>query len=264
MKRTILISALFLTLTGFLALSPELLSQTSGTFSFTVTTTSTGGFSPEHLLAIWIENGSASFIKTKIKYSSNSNLDHLATWTTKSGGNVVDAVTGSTLTSHGTVTFLWNGTNVSGTLVPDGGYNVWLEMAWGSSLTTGKTVNSYQFTKGPDIFTSNPANTANFLSMGLTWTPSGTTGVDDAMEGEDVRVFPNPTTGLLKIDFKRSFSGCLVNIVSETGAQVYTERFSETVSGVKTFDLSSLAPGPYYVTLHTPEKDITFMIIRVK
>jgi len=263
MKNKTLIIAVLLSGMILLVESPGLLSQTPGTFNFSVTTTSTGGYSPSHLLAIWIENNSASFIKTKIKYSSSSNLDHLATWNTKSGGNVVDAVTGSTLTSHGTISFLWNGTNVAGSLVPDGDYNVWLEMAWASSLTTGKTVNSYPFTKGPNIFSSTPANTANFLSMNLSWTPSGTTGVDGALESDDIRVFPNPTTGLLKIEFKKTYESCIVNIINEAGMLVFDERISESVSGLKTFDLSSLSPGAYYVTLHTPDKDITFTVIRI-
>ncbi len=114
----------------FLVVSADLLSQTTGTLSFSVTTTSSGGFSPEHFLAIWIENNSGTFIKTKVRYTNSGDLDHMQTWVTKSGQNVVDAITGSTLTTHGTVTFLWNGTNVAGSVVPDGSYFVWLEMAW--------------------------------------------------------------------------------------------------------------------------------------
>lgn len=148
----------------------ELFSQTTGTFSFSVTTTApSGSYADENLLAIWIESGApaSAFIKTKIRYCSNGNLDHLNTWVTKSGQNVVDAVTGATRTSHGTVTFLWNGTSTNGTVVADGAYLVRLEMAWDRDMSTGKTVNSFPFTKGTSLFHSNPANTGNFLSLVL-------------------------------------------------------------------------------------------------
>jgi hypothetical protein len=245
----------------FIVNSAPLYSQTPGTFNFTVTTASSGGNSPSHLLAIWIENGSASFIKTKIKYSSPSNYDHLSTWTSKSGLNVVDATTGSTLTSHGTITFLWNGTDVSGNPVTDGSYKVWLEMAWGSTL---KTVNSYPFTIGPSLFNSSPANTTNFLNMGLTWTPSGTTGIEPSLFDENIVAYPNPTSGLLKINFKKPYQDCLLQVINESGASVYNENLGEVSPGEKIINLNSLESGVYFVKLHLPIKDIIFSIIIMK
>ena len=40
----------------------------------------------------------------------------------------MDATTGPTLQNHGTRTFTWNATNVSGALVPDGDYKIWIQM----------------------------------------------------------------------------------------------------------------------------------------
>jgi hypothetical protein len=263
MKKYIPLLALFETALLLTAGGDSAYSQTTGTFSFTVTTTSTGGFSPEHLIAIWIENNGATFIKTKMKYGSSGNNDHLGTWVSKSGLNVVDAITGATLTSHGTLSFLWNGTNVAGTLVPDGTYNVWLEMAWASSLTTGKTVNNYAFTKGPVLFTSNPPNTANFLSLGLTWTPSSTP-VEPVLENGDIKVYPNPTSGILNIEFKKAADVRLISVINEAGNKVFEEKTENSPVGLKTFDFSNLAPGPYFMVLHTFNNDITFMFVRTK
>lgn len=247
---------------------PEGYCQTTGTFDFSVTTTSTGGFSPSHLLAIWIQNNnvsgsSAGFVKTKIKYCSNGNLDHLQTWVNSSGQDVTDATTGATLTSHGTITFLWNGTDVSGTLISDGTYYTWLEMAWAQDLTTGKTVNSYSFTKGPSLFQSSPANTANFLSLSLTWTPL-TTGIKGILENPDVKVYPNPTSGQLYIDFKHPEKECSVNIFNADGVIRFQKKISDLHSGPETFDLSLLPSGTYYCTLHFPGKDIVFTVILSK
>ena len=243
-----------------------LLAQTSGTFSFSVTTTSLGGYSPKHLLAIWIQNNdisgsSTGFVKTKIKYANNSNTNgHLQTWSSSSGKNIVDAVTGTTLTSHGTITFLWNGTDVAGTLMPDGTYYTWLEMAWDDDLETGKTVNYFAFTKGPVYTSSAPANTDNFQNLSLSWTPA-TTGIERELKNEDITLYPNPTSGLFNIDFKRSADNCIVEIIDEEGKLVYIDKIVNLEPGTKRFDLTNLPSGIYYCTLHLPEKDLVFSII---
>jgi hypothetical protein len=237
-----------------------LMSQTPGTLSFSVTTTSAGGYSPAHLLAIWIENNSASFIKTKIKYSSSGNLDHLQTWVTKSGQNVVDATTGATLSAHGTITFLWNGTNVTGTVVPDGDYSIWLEMAWASSLTTGKTVNSFPFTKGTSTYHSTPVNTTNFLSPVIDWTPAST-GMEGVLENKEIIVYPNPSTGLINIDFKNPHQEGVIEVISMNGKVVFTDKISDVSAGKRTIDLSSLSDGIYFCRLRFLSEEIIFSVI---
>jgi len=255
----IILLLIFFTTTG------ELFSQTSGTFSFSVTTTApSGSYGTENLLAIWIENSGSAFVKTKIKYLSGD-LDHMTTWVGKSGQNVVDATTGPTRSGHGTVTFLWNGTAVNGTLVPDGTYNVWLEMAWDklTAPNSGKAVNSFSFTKGASVNHQTPPNTANFLSLDLLWTPL-TTGVEGMLESRDINVYPNPTSGILTLDFKNPEKECTIKIINETGKIEYTEKISDIQAGTKTLNLSRLQNGNYYCTLHFPEKDIVFTIIIVK
>jgi hypothetical protein len=246
-----------------LTASAPLFSQTAGTLSFSVTTTSSGGFSPDHYLALWIENAAGNFIKTKVAYTINDDLDHMQTWVTKSSENVTDATTGSTRTSHGTVTFLWNGTNVAGNVVTDGSYFVWLEMAWASSLTTGKTVNSFAFTKGASAFHSEPAGTANLSAIVLDWAPLST-GIEGTLESKDVNIYPNPSSGPLSIDFKRPVKECTLQIINVSGRSVFTEKVSELSAGVRTFDISKLSAGSYYCILRLPEKDIVFSIIRTK
>jgi len=73
--------------------------QTPGTLTCTYTTTFTGGgWGTKNCLAAWIQTNSGTFIKTKFKYCSSGNLDHLATFTSKpSYNNYTDATTGITL-----------------------------------------------------------------------------------------------------------------------------------------------------------------------
>ncbi|MFZ4741786.1 MAG: hypothetical protein ACOYLE_11540, partial [Bacteroidales bacterium] len=51
----------------FLLVSIQLNAQTTGNLTFSVTTTSTGSFSPRHVIAIWIEKSDGTFVKTKLK-----------------------------------------------------------------------------------------------------------------------------------------------------------------------------------------------------
>lgn len=172
--------------------------QTSGTLSFSVTTKSAGGnYSPRHLLAIWIENTGGTFIKTKIKYG-NSYLQYLNVWKSKSGSNVVDATTGQTLQSHGTRTFTWNATNVSGALVPDGDYKIWIQMT--DKNANGATAN-VTFTKGPNAISNQTfADQGNYTQTSLSWTPS--TGIIENTSDFDFTVYPNPFNNETFIKFE--------------------------------------------------------------
>ena len=199
-------------------------SQTAGTMTFTVTTSAvSGSYGTKNLLAIWIEDGTTAFVKTKMKYGSTSNYDHFILWNAKSGGNVVDATTGATLATHGTRTVSWNATDVSGNLVPDGTYTLWVEMAWNSSYTTGRTYTSIPFTKGPASVHLTPANTANFANMVLDWTPVAV---------------PNITTSALSINTYCSGAGINVAFTaggaSFTAGNVFTAQLSNALGSFST------------------------------
>ncbi len=82
--------------------------------------------------------------------------------------------------------------------------------------------------------------------------------------GFKIRPYPNPTSGLLNIDFKRSYQECLLEVINESGVIVHSEYLGEVSTGKKTFYLSALDPGVYFVRLHLPVKDIIFRFIKVK
>ncbi len=158
------------------------IAQTGGNLTFKFTTSSSTGYTPKHVLSVWVESSAGTFIKTLRATSKSSDLDHLATWTSKSSSNVVDAVTSATNTTEGLNTTTWLGSDivgvgVLGNLVPDGPYKVWVEFAWGKSLTTGKFVTSFSFVKGPNIDHQTPANytagtTGNLTGIDINWLPS--------------------------------------------------------------------------------------------
>jgi hypothetical protein len=260
------ISLFILTLLAGIFVCQSVYSQTSGKLTFTVTTTSSGGYSPKHLIAIWIENNSGNFIKTKVKNSMDNNLDHLALWTSKSGYNVVDAITGPTLTSHGTITLEWNSTSVNGTIVSDGTYNIWIEMAWADSKTTGKTSTSFSFTKGPNPFTSSPPSTTNFSGISIDWTPNPVSplSIKSTLEPESVSVYPNPVSDYINITFNQPAKKYRIRILNVVGNEIYLEESSISNPGIRTIDLSNYTNGIYFINVQTDNKISLFKILKNK
>ncbi len=170
--------------------------QTLGSLNFTVTTTSTGNYSPKHVLAIWIEKADGTFVKTNLK-KANARVQWLNQWVAKSGSNVVDAVTGSTINTHQTESITWNATDVNGSVVADGDYKLWVQMAWANS--NGPTF-SIPFTKGANSVHLTPANQTNYLNMVLDWTPN-TTGISENLKQTLFSVFPNPFNNKTAINY---------------------------------------------------------------
>ncbi len=199
MKKLLIIAAL--ALFKLIIFSNETFSQnTPGNLSFSVTTvTLNGTYKPKHIMAVWIENASGQFIKTKIKYG-NSYLQYLNVWKTKSNSNVVDATTGATRSTHGIKSFTWNGTDVSGNVVPDGTYKVWLQMT--ESNANGPTY-SCTFVKGTTpIVNQTYTNSGGYTNITLSWTPNTTGIVEPSISDDIIMISPNPFTSDVKIEYQ--------------------------------------------------------------
>ena len=225
------------------------LAQTGGIFTFTINPVAhNGSYGAKHVVAIWIENAAGTFVKTKLRQSSSSTIDHLATWTSKSASNVVDATTGATLTSYAPLTIIWDGTNVSKVVVADGDYKIWIEMAWDNSKITDKTVTSFAFTKGSAEVHLKPTNTSLFTAIALDWIPSST-GIDNKSQSKNINIFPNPSSGLVNFDIKELASDCQIQIANSVGDIVSEVNIVKGFSGVKTIDLNNNANGIYLVNI---------------
>lgn len=101
--------------------------------SVTVTTHSAGGgYAPENVEAIWIEDAGGKFVKSLYVMASRR-IQHLDAWNaaTAAAGlsrNRVDAVTGASLPNYGTRMANWNCTDVNRTPVATGGYQVCFDL----------------------------------------------------------------------------------------------------------------------------------------
>ncbi len=242
------------------------MSQTAGSFTFTIIPVAhNGSYGAKHVVAVWIENSAGTFIKTKLNQSSRSTIDHLATWTSKSNSNVVDATTGATLTSYSPLTVKWDGTDVSKAIVADGDYKIWIEMAWDNSKTTGKTVTSFGFTKGTQAFHLAPANSDLFTNVVLDWVPAST-GVGSIAQTNVVSVFPNPSKGLVNVDFESASAGCRIRVSDTNGSVVFDTEVSQGTTGIRTLDLRKFPNGVYLFKIINPYKmdDLAFKVILEK
>jgi len=140
--------------------------NTPGTLTVSVLTVSMGGnYSPKNVVAIWIQTNTGVFVKSLLVYA-NTRKNDLTTWFPISKGSTVNAITGATQSSNAVRTCTWNGTDLSGAVVADGIYKVWMNMA------DGKTAfSSFSFNKGPVVDTVKPANVTGFSNISISWAP---------------------------------------------------------------------------------------------
>ncbi len=237
-----------------LGMKNEVSSQTQGTMSFTTNIVCpNGNWTTKHVAAIWITDSLNNFVKTRLVNAlfSKGNWDHLASWTAKSGSSLVDAVSGATLANYLTpLTTSWNATDLSGNVVPDGTYKVWVEFAWTSSGNGVDTVFSVPFRKATSTVNYNPTtNNSHVRSIVLDWVPSLTSLEYTALKLSDIVVYPSPTSNIINIDFKQFVNGCIISVYSLAGKQVYSERTDKSIIGTKTIHLGAFADGEYVIQI---------------
>ncbi len=149
------------------ALSQKQVQATGGEVSFTFRTVPFGGpYAPRHVLAVWIED-TDGFVKTKL-LRATSKKQYLYTWKAASNYNVIDAVTGPTLTSHQTHTVTWDCTDLDGNIIPDGDYIIWAEFTDKHAQGPLKTIT---FTKGPEPQTITLPDETYYKDMSVEFTP---------------------------------------------------------------------------------------------
>jgi len=242
----------------------SLKAQTSGKFSFKcLTYAPSGTWGNKHVAAIWIQNNAnpSIFIKTNAKYGHED--DHLTSWSAASGKNLVDAVTGATLTSYDTLTIEWNGTDAASEVVADGDYTIYIEMGWGKDKTTQHATTGFTFTKSGTAQTWNPTGNSNYSSVAISWQPTATlVGTLEAPKG--VSIFPNPTQGAVQLKFEKELQNVDLTISDLTGKTIYREHQQIIPAGIKTLNLSGLPPNMYLLSVKTETEYFSYKVVLEK
>jgi len=81
--------------------------------------------------------------------------------------------------------------------------------------------------------------------------PLGITGIDDADPFEDVKIYPNPTTGTFTIEMNNNIFGELViDIFAQNGSKILNIKFEKTTEHFQSqIDLSGQSKGMYLINL---------------
>lgn len=228
--------------------------QTSGQVTFTFkTVTQNGTYAPKHVLAAWIEKDGV-FVKTRL-VRANNRKQYLYTWKAQSNSNEVDAITGSTLTSHQTMNVEWNCQDLDGNVVPDGEYVLWVEF---TEKHAQGPLTSVTFTKGTEPVHLTPLNQANYIDMVFDYTPDGV-GIEDQQDQQNLVVYPNPSTGVFHLQNKANKE---LNVVVYTLSGTEIERKLVSPNSDNTLDLSGYIKG-YYLLRITGENETNVVRISI-
>ncbi|WP_340115031.1 T9SS type A sorting domain-containing protein [Maribellus mangrovi] len=235
--------------------------QTTGTLRFScLTNAPSGTWGNKHVAAIWIQNNAnpSVFVKTNAKYGHDD--DHLTSWTAISGKNLVDAVTGATLSTYDTLSIEWDGTNVSHEVVPDGDYTVYIEMGWGRDKTAQHKTTGFSFTKGESVQQSNPAGNSNYSSVSVNWQPTATL-VTSLEDKNGIGVFPNPSGGNVQLKFQQELKNVELTVFDLAGKTFYREQVETVLPGQKALDLSGLPANMYLLSIKSDKKFFNYKLI---
>ena len=131
------------------------------------TVTHNGPFSPNHVLAIWIEDDSDNFIKS-LKVMGFEKKKYLYSWKEKSGNNALDAISGATLSSHNPDNITWDCKDLNMDIVPDASYYLVVEF---TDENGQGPVLRIPFTKGRKDIRLNIPDEKHFKDMVLEYSP---------------------------------------------------------------------------------------------
>lgn len=239
-------------------------SQTQGTLSISVKTlTNNGEYKPKHILAIWIEEASSNtFVKTRLFRSQNTSYRKYLTKfksATSSSYNIVDAQTGATYPSHNIRTASWDGTDISGNVVPDGDYKVCIEFT--EDEGSGPYV-SYTFNKSDQPLTLNPTNTTNFQNVSITWTPTPTSSLNNiSTDKASLSVYPNPVRKSALINLVPNVKNIYVIDVNGAIVDKINKPNSIIINQVLWLPNSSLKNGVYFIVVENNNRKQTIKVV---
>jgi hypothetical protein len=128
-------------------------------------------FDPNNVVAVWIENGAGSFVKTIGRWAA-TRKGNLVAWTAKAGAADVDAVSGATQPNYGTLTVKWDMSARAGLPMPaDGTYTVRMELADGDVTQPAQNnQGTFTFTRNGTASTTTAQSNGGFNNVSVIYT----------------------------------------------------------------------------------------------
>jgi PKD repeat protein len=87
------------------------------------------------------------------------------------------------------------------------------------------------------------------------------TGINDPDDLPGLRIYPNPTTGMITVDFDQNITILEVTVINTLNTVVYAESTEKRTGNRLNIDLSNLAKGIYFIKLKTDKKEQTMKVI---
>lgn len=222
-------------------------------------------YSPSHILAVWITNNSGVYQKTLLVYA-DMRIGYLTNWNSQTGGDKVDAITGPTRHSHTTRTVSWDMKNIFNVEVPDGDYNINIEMTSDDFSGPFKMIS---FTKGSENFTLSPSDNDFLKDITITYNSGVAASNSIDVEKEYLTIYPNPANKTMaQMDVKLlKDSPSTIQILDLAGKTIDTEKIN-LKKGANKINLhnivSKLKAGTYMVQVETNHYNIAKPLILKK
>ncbi len=155
-----------------------------------------------------------------------------------------------------TICFDWPAFELTGGLPTGGVYSgPGVENGWFDPETAGLGTDTITYTY------TDPNSCENFATQLILVDPC--TGIDDRADFQDVRIYPNPTTGMVTIELNRNANAVEISVMNTLNKVVYTKSLKKSASTKLNIDLSNLARGLYVIKLKTEKMEkITKVILQ--
>jgi PKD repeat protein len=128
-----------------------------------------------------------------------------------------------------------------------------VENGWFNPTSAGVGTHTITYTY------SDPNNCTNLASEYILVDPC--TGIYEFTGFSGIKIYPNPSTGLINIRFSSDIDNMEVTVVNTLNCIVYGELFDEVIDKMINIDLSHLAKGIYFIKLKTDNAEKTVKII---
>jgi uncharacterized protein (TIGR03382 family) len=144
-------------------------------------------YGAENVVAVWIEGPVGTYRKTIGEWVQIRQAALVAWQAALGGKNDVDVVTNASRNTENTaLTAVWNLKDYQGNLVPDGTYQIRLELAQSNSVSTAaNNEGTFTFTKGATPLTlTNQAN-GGFTNVTIEFNPTAVTCADGTFDAPE-------------------------------------------------------------------------------
>lgn len=131
---------------------------------------------------------------------------------------------------------------------------------WSTDETTETiTLNATTLGVGASTYSvsvTNNSTTSNCITSDMIDVHVSSANAIETLVMDDISIYPNPTDGILKLEFSNTIENTWIRIINVTGQVVYSE-YLENLTGIKTLDLSGLDKGVYILSIQNKNTILT-------